>query len=181
MNEIGKMGGQRRDFSNPMEVLGDCHRRIERFLGVLNEAANASGRPLTAEEDDVLQRVSRFFQQAGVRHVQDEEESLFPRLQKKSGAAVEAVIAQCTALETDHHSADQLHTEVDRIIDLWRAQNGLSPTDAQTFRTAVDGLLAIYEPHIAYEDSMVFPLCSQVFTAEELNEIGQEMAARRSR
>ncbi len=36
------------DFSNPLELLSDCHRRIERFLAVLVKVArDARGGPLT--------------------------------------------------------------------------------------------------------------------------------------
>lgn len=181
MDGIGKMAGQRRDFTDPLTVLSDCHRRVERFLGVLDEAAHASGRELTAEENEVLQRVSRFFREAGVRHTQDEEESLFPRLRRLQSEEVAAVVDQCAALDADHRVADDLHAEVDRVLDRWRADNGLSPTDATALRAAVDQLVALYEPHIAYEDNVLFPLCARVFSATDLQEIGQEMAARRQR
>lgn len=32
------------DFSNPIELLSDCHRRIERFLGVLATVARQTRR-----------------------------------------------------------------------------------------------------------------------------------------
>ena len=69
---------------DPIGMLTDCHRRIERFLGVLCKVIQAAGRrSLTEEEKSAVQAAINYFQQGGQRHTSDEEESLFPRLRDR--------------------------------------------------------------------------------------------------
>jgi hemerythrin-like domain-containing protein len=69
------------DFSDPIGMLGDCHRRIERFLNaLLTVATSAKGGPLTSEQQTALAASLRYFLEAAPKHTADEEESLFPRL-----------------------------------------------------------------------------------------------------
>src|ERR1017187_1715161 len=68
-------------FDDPIGMLKDCHRRIERFLHILCVVAErAAGRGLTDEETAGVQAALRYFREGGQRHTADEEESLFPRL-----------------------------------------------------------------------------------------------------
>lgn len=44
------------DFADPIGMLGDCHRRIERFLNVLaTVAAREKGGPLTEQQRTALE------------------------------------------------------------------------------------------------------------------------------
>ena len=71
------------DFSDPIGMLGDCHRRIERFLNaLLTVATSAKGGPLTNEQQTALATSLRYFREAAPKHTADEEESLFPRLSR---------------------------------------------------------------------------------------------------
>jgi hemerythrin-like domain-containing protein len=86
-------------------MLKDCHRRIERFVGMLARVADqASGRALTFQEHEAVEAALRYFRESGPRHSSDEEQSLFPRLEGM--ADVQADIAR---LEGEHQEADALH------------------------------------------------------------------------
>jgi len=64
-------------FAEPIGLLEDCHRRIERFLSVL---AQLSGQvSLTADQRASLETALRYFREAAPKHTADEEETLFPR------------------------------------------------------------------------------------------------------
>ena len=66
------------DFEDPIGMLGDCHRRIERFLNALfTIATDAKGGPLTNEQQATLTTSLRYFREAAPKHTADEEESLF--------------------------------------------------------------------------------------------------------
>ncbi len=72
---------QEADFSDPIGLLSDCHRRIERFLGVLvTVATQAEGAALNPEQRGALEISLRYFKLAAPKHTLDEEDSLFPRL-----------------------------------------------------------------------------------------------------
>src|SRR5690606_12809991 len=67
-------------FDQPLGLLSDCHRRIERFLGLLVAVTRTrKGGPLPSADRQALERALEYFATAGPRHSADEEESLFPR------------------------------------------------------------------------------------------------------
>src|ERR1019366_3223821 len=74
-------------FDNPIGMLVDCHRRIERFLQILcGVAERAHGRKLEDGEKTAVEDALRYFRVGGRRHTADEEESLFPRMRAAEGA-----------------------------------------------------------------------------------------------
>ena len=75
-----QIGAKVADFSKPMVLLSDCHRRIEMFLGVLNGIAQLENRPLTKDEQGSLEKALRYFHEAAPNHTADEEQFLFPGL-----------------------------------------------------------------------------------------------------
>src|SRR5262252_10900664 len=91
------------DFTDPIGMLGDCHRRIEMFLNVLVRVAEqARGDALNAEQRGALESALRYFREAAPKHTADEEESLFPRLRNMRNPEVEAALGKLGPLERDH-------------------------------------------------------------------------------
>jgi hemerythrin-like domain-containing protein len=69
------------DFTDPLGMLSDCHRRVERFLRVLIDVTvQEQGAELSTEQQAALEAGLRYFREAAPKHTADEEESLFPRL-----------------------------------------------------------------------------------------------------
>jgi iron-sulfur cluster repair protein YtfE (RIC family) len=102
------------DFTDPVGMLGDCHRRIERFLGALSAvAARNNGGSLPEEDRATLMTSLRYFREAAPKHTADEEESLFPRLRQNGGAEAIAVMTRIDSLEQEHECAALVHDEVD--------------------------------------------------------------------
>lgn len=171
---------QESDFRDPIGMLGDCHRRIERFLNVLVAvAAQQKGGPLTEQHQTALTTSLRYFRDAAPKHTADEEESLFPRLRHTGDARAQAALARVDALEQDHERAAKAHDEVDRLGRRWLDAGRLSPDEAARLTAVLDELAELYRNHIAVEDKDVFPLASSVLSPEDRASIGSEMAARR--
>jgi hemerythrin-like domain-containing protein len=167
-------------FDDPIGLLGDCHRRVERFLGVLVKVAgDARGQALTAEQRGALESALRYFRDAAPKHTADEEQSLFPRMRATGGPAMEAVLAQVDALEADHVQAGKAHEEVDSLGRRWIESRQLSQSDAERLCELVGELAGLYRDHIAIEERDVFPAAAAALTAEDRKAIGEEMAARR--
>ena len=168
------------DFTDPVGMLGDCHRRIERFLGALvGVAARHKGGPLPEQERTTLMTSLRYFREAAPKHTADEEESLFPRLRQNSGAEALAVMARIDSLEQDHECAALVHDEVDRLGRRWLDQGALPTEMAARLSTALEQLVTLYHRHIRIEETEVFPLAAHLFTPGERHSVGEEMAARR--
>jgi hemerythrin-like domain-containing protein len=167
-------------FDDPIGLLGDCHRRVERFLGVLQKVAfDARGHSLSAEQRGALETALRYFREAAPKHTADEEESLFPRMRATGGASIEAVLARVDALEADHVRAGPAHDEVDALGRRWIEDGSLPEADAARLCTLVEGLAAMYQEHIAVEDGEVFPAAAGALSEADKKRMGEEMAARR--
>jgi hemerythrin-like domain-containing protein len=168
------------DFGDPIGMLGDCHRRIERFLHVLVALArDVKGGSLTGEQQAALEASLRYFRESAPRHTADEEESLFPRLNRIDRPGLQSLFARIDSLEQDHECAQKSHDEVDRLGRLWLANGQLSAQDAERLATVLGELEKLYSRHIAMEDTEVFPFAAGVLSFSEREAIGAEMAARR--
>lgn len=168
-----------RGFDDPLGLLTDCHRRIERFLGVLLRVVERAGGPLTNEEQAALESALRYFREAAPKHTADEEESLFPRLRACPDGAMGELLARVEALEQEHIRAEKAHREVDRLGLSWLKAGSLSPDEAARLRALLAELEQLYRGHIAVEDGELFPEATKLLAEEELRAIGREMAARR--
>lgn len=168
--------GQKResDFSNPLGLLSDCHRRIEKFLAVLIKVSDrAQGRALDPEERTALTNALEYFRNSAPKHTADEEDSLFPRLRAQTS------LDYLTELETDHHAADRDHQLVDALGRRWLNEGPLPAQQSHDLKEALARLSHMYAHHIAVEDHELFPLAARLLPADQLAEVGLEMAKRR--
>jgi hemerythrin-like domain-containing protein len=165
-------------FDDPLGMLRDCHRRIERFLRVLCEVARrGQGRALTGEEQDAVRGALHYFREGGERHNRDEEDSLFPRL-RQAGAADDLHTVE--ALEHEHADAGGLHAAVDRLYTQWMAAGALTDEQQRTLLDATERLEPLYAAHIATEETVVFPHAAKVLDEVAIAAMGAEFRARRS-
>jgi hemerythrin-like domain-containing protein len=174
--------GARREssFADPIGMLSDCHRRIERFLQALVSLATESrGTPLDPTQRTTLETSLRYFREAAPKHTSDEEDSLFPRLRRIDSPEARALMARIDALERDHDRAEQSHAEVERLGQLWLGDGQLSPGDAARLIELLAGLTELYRDHIAFEDRQVFPAAQHLISDADRQAVGMEMALRR--
>jgi hemerythrin-like domain-containing protein len=176
--QIGK--SPESDYTNPLGLLSDCHRRIEYFLNLLlTVAAQADKTGVGAEEREALQTALRYFREAAPKHTLDEEESLFPRLRALQNPQAEAACTMLARLHEDHQTAEAAHQEVERIFRQWLADDALPLDSRKRLTERLNELKQIYEAHIALEDHQIFPLARTLLEASEQQAIASEMASRR--
>ncbi len=168
------------DYTNPLGMLSDCHRRIEKFLTLLiTITEQARGRALSREQQEALASALQYFRQSAPKHTLDEEESLFPRLQASEHEAMKAALVRLEALRADHLVADEKHKEIDTLGAQWLNEGGLAKASVQRLSRLLEDLHHIYDNHIGIEDREIFPLAGQVLNRAEIAAVGGEMAARR--
>jgi hemerythrin-like domain-containing protein len=178
MIQIGAAPGH--DFSNPLGVLSDCHRRIEYFIHLLvTVTEHAHGGPLNAEQHDALEAALRYFAEAAPKHTADEEESLFPQLRASQHPRAQEAVAIAAALSRDHHGAAAHHAAVDLLGRRWLADGHLAAAASAELAAHLAELTAMYRDHIAVEDGELFPLARRVLPAAAIAALGREMALRR--
>jgi hemerythrin-like domain-containing protein len=170
---------QESGFDDPIGLLGDCHRRIERFLSTLVAVADQArvGR-LNHDQRIALETALRYFREAAPRHTADEEESLFPVL-CRTGKLEPAILAKIVALKEDHEQATRYHHQTDRIGCRWLADGELQAGELDSLNIALTSLTNLYRGHIKVEDEVVFPRAVQALSDSEKAQLGCEMASRR--
>lgn len=167
-------------FDEPLGLLSDCHRRIERFLAVLLRIADAGGgATLEPPEREALGAALHYFRVAAPRHTADEEQSLFPRLRSAGDRQTQAALEELDRLEADHRTADARHQAVDAIGRRWLDEGTLPDEDVAALRGHLGALVELYKVHIAVEDERLFPAAGHVLGAADIEAIGREMARRR--
>jgi hemerythrin-like domain-containing protein len=174
-----QIGAKAHEFSDPTGLLSDCHRRIEMFLGSLQQVAQVIDAPLTTEARRALETALRYFHEAAPKHTKDEEESLFPRLRQIHDGEIENALLTLDALEDDHRRADALHAEVNMLGVKCLAEARLMPDEVSRFRQAITDLASIYREHIRIEDDVVFPAAKRALSSPQKSAIATEMASRR--
>jgi hemerythrin-like domain-containing protein len=163
-------------FDDPIGMLTDCHRRIERFLDILCLVSErAAGRPLTGEESAAVQLALEYFRVGGQRHNADEEQSLFPRLRAASNGEG---FAEIGGLESDHQDASQLHESVERLYKKWISTGELG-AERSELAAATQSLKRLYAEHIRLEEQVVFPRAAKVLNKKTIAAIGEEFRKRR--
>jgi hemerythrin-like domain-containing protein len=168
------------DFSNPLGVMSDCHRRIEHFLDLLiTVTVQARGRALSAEQRDAMDVALRYFEEAEPKHTADEEESLFPRLRASQHPKAPEAVALVDVLAHDHQVAQAHHARVGTLAHVWLTDGRLPTAAARELAERLDALAAIYRTHIPVEDGELIPLARRILDAAETATLGREMAARR--
>ncbi|MCC6228425.1 MAG: hemerythrin domain-containing protein [Phycisphaerales bacterium] len=183
LNILGHAPGH--DFNEPIGLLTDCHRRIEKFLEMLQRAAREYGdKPLDTKAADAVRTAQRYFAHAAPKHTADEEESLFPRMRAAAarGRVGGAQGTGCDAiarLEGDHAHADRLHAQVDVLLEAWLRDGSLPPERFAEVGSLLATLRELYRDHIHIEEAEVFPLAGSLLSPSDLSAMGSEMRARR--
>jgi len=174
------IGASENTFANPIGLLSDCHRRIERFLQALLAVANqVAGGSLEGEHRRALEVALKYFREAAPKHTADEEEDLFPMLRELASPCIPAVLADLDRLEAEHTIAEAWHREVEDLGERWLRQNSLPPEDAARLKNLLTSLSDLYRAHIASEEERVFPTAKAELSESELQSIGRRMASRR--
>jgi hemerythrin-like domain-containing protein len=168
-------------FTEPLGLLGDCHRRIEYFLGVLiSVTGRTPGGLLVPAQRAELETALAYFATAAPKHTADEEESLFPRLRDTDDPAAKHALKLLAQLERDHDTAERHHHAVEVLVQQWLAHGGLERAETAKLRGHLAALRSLYRRHIDVEDCELFPAAARLLSATQIADIGREMAARRS-
>ena len=161
-------------FEQPFEMLLACHQRVQRTLSLLERLlAHIDQHGHDAASRSAAADVLRYFDIAAPLHHQDEELHIFPALAAQT--ALQPAIAQLLA---EHERLTQLWAELRPALLTWRdAPHPAAPTTAE--RTVCRDFVALYQTHIAQEETQIYPAAAQQFNPEGLARIGAEMQGRR--
>src|SRR5262249_16896483 len=124
-----------------------------------------------ADARAAARNILKYFDNAAPNHHADEEQSLFPRLLRAIPRDAELLIGD---LERQHVSLAENWAKLRPLLAAISAgcRENLSPKQ-------VADASALYQRHIAREESELIPLAAEVCNETMIAEIGREMAQRR--
>lgn len=160
-----------------MGLLLECHDRIRRHCALALRIIEAKDVP-AEQVADAARQVVRYFGTALPLHVEDEDESLAPRLQQRVGNEVDH--ARRVAEMMDQH--EQIELLLGNLIPGW-TKLGESPSQPELIASLAEDTRSLndaMEVHLKMEEEHLFPLAKRVLTPEELDALGAEIRQRRS-
>jgi len=165
--------GRKAESENIVDLLLACHGRIRMFLTLAKAIAepDAGGREEIVE---ATERIRRYFLVALPLHVEDEEQGVVPRLQDRSPGLDAALDRMC-----DEHAE---HVAPLRVLLASCDSLAAAPGDARAraaLSRAAEVLGDALEPHLAAEESVVFPAIRALLTDEEQRAMVIELRRRR--
>ena len=168
------MNPDKSDDNDPFVRLESTHRRIEqRLAGIEQAASELDDGALRPDALGAIYDVMGFMARGAVRHHEDEERSLFPRLR-----AVPELADLLTALEAEHRLHDAVYAELAAFVRAW-PDEGPDRAGEAHLRALVRRLCEVYAAHIQREERELFPVARRTLGAETVAEMGAEMVARR--
>jgi len=150
-------------FDDPIGMLRACHEKILAHCDLLEGLLDTPDR-------DTATQVHRYFSTSAPLHHSDEEEDLFPRINRQSLKIAELV----HNLKKEHRELDSLWGRI--AADLKSLpQTGFS----EDFLVAAREFCRINRTHVTVENMELLPMATGILSHEELGAVGESMAARR--
>jgi hemerythrin-like domain-containing protein len=150
-------------FDDPIGLLRACHDKMLAHCALLEQL-------LDTPDASTAQQVVRYFSTSATLHHRDEEEDLFPLINRQSMKIAELV----HQLRKQHEQLDQLWTAMAPVLRSL-PKDGF---DAQ-FRARASEFCALSREHIQRENREFLPLAASSLSRQQLGVIGEKMAARR--
>ena len=160
------------EFWNPLDEIRSEHKRQVSTCERLVDFANARDFETVISESEAL---FDFFATTLPLHSEDEED-LFPllKIRCRSEDGIGVILEQ---FEREHRVDEFLARHA--IIDLRNICEGRIPADAFPVFSDVRTFAQVQLRHIFWENEVVLPLARKRLMPEDLQEMGQKMAARR--
>ncbi|MDP3278534.1 MAG: hemerythrin domain-containing protein [Deltaproteobacteria bacterium] len=155
-------------------LLGACHQRIRSFARQALTTAQSS-EASDAERIASCQSVARYFREALPLHVQDEHESIAPRIRTRS-AEVRAAVDR---MELEHHEhLPELSALLQALEDLARLPS--REANRSELASCAARMIDAFEAHLVHEETVLFPAIA-LLDASVQDEIIRELRGRRQR
>ena len=144
------------DRRDVIEVLTHDHREVEQMFAELESLRGATGAAQRTRRKDLVDQVTIEL----VRHSVAEEAEVYPRVAEKVSAA------EAERAKSEHAEAEETLKRLER----------LQPDDP-SFAGELTTLMEEIRQHVAEEEGEMFPHMREVFTEDELVELGGKVEA----
>jgi pyridoxamine 5'-phosphate oxidase len=166
-------------FDQPLALLRACHERVRRMVELLvplQEHVRTHGPDARAAVTAGM--IRKYFEQAWPRHLQDEELDILPRIQARlrdrHTVTARNIVETIGIVAEQHEAFWPLWQDVAPAL---RAIESGAP--ARFDAAAMQAFVELFRTHLALEEDVLDPAYARLLTAEDLDQIGKSMAARR--
>lgn len=159
------------DFEDPLGLLAACHERMLARCDTLEKLVpHIQDKGLDAEARSAIADITRYFNTSARHHHEDEEQDLFPLLNRQSLKMADLI-----------HGLRQQHQALDAA---WKTLLGdlkksFNLPDDPDFPGHVDEFCRLYREHIQTENRELLPIARHSLSSRQLQDIGRAMARRR--
>jgi hemerythrin-like domain-containing protein len=155
-------------FDDPIGLLRACHEKMLAHCELLTALADKDSLDAAARES--ARNINRYFSQSAPLHHRDEEEDLFPRINRQSLKIAELV-----------HTLKKEHATLDALWNRITPELKQLPEDgfSSAIKQAAKEFSTLCAQHIARENREMLPLATNSLSQQALMEIGESMAKRR--
>jgi len=150
-------------FDDPLGLLRACHDRMLAHCDLLENL-------LETPDNAAARQVLRYFTTSATQHHRDEEEDLFPLLNRQSMKIADLIFA----LRREHTELERLWNVIAPVLNRLPADG---PDDDT--RMAITAYCELCRNHIRRENREFLPLAASSLSSEQLGIIGESMAKRR--
>lgn len=159
------------DFDDPLGVLRACHQRMLAQCATLEKLpAHIASNGIDDEARSAIGRIVTYFSTSAVHHHQDEEQDLFPLLNRQSLKLADIV----HRLRKDHELLERLWQQL--LPDLKKPGALAENPD---FSAHVAAFCTAYRTHIDTENKQLLGMAQHILSHKQLQEMGRSMARRR--
>jgi hemerythrin-like domain-containing protein len=167
---------------DPLEHLQHCHQRIEDGLVTVKDAVVGlclTEPVLRAEAAAALDYELALLQLLSTLHIEDEEQSLFPRLRESASGDADSLRDLIPILESQHRDQQAIFGQLAACLRNVPTTEGPAAEERLARLTNLaEQLDNIFRPHMALEEAQVISNCRRALTQEDLAGMQQEMRLR---
>jgi hemerythrin superfamily protein len=142
------------DQRDVIEVLTHDHREVEQMFAELEGLGGAAGDAQAKRRKDLVDQVTIEL----VRHSVAEEAEVYPRVKERVSDA------EAERAKHEHAEAEQTMKRLEKL-----------QADDPNFATELATLMQEVRQHVAEEEGEMFPHMREIFTPEELTEMGAKV------
>jgi len=163
-------------FEVPLEMLSACHGSVLHQCATLRRLVPHLATHGADENARIAAAaVLRYFDTAAKDHHADEETDLFPALAESMAGSDAVCIRELVHALTIDHRALESHWARLRLVLLQIEAGTALPLASEE----VEAFVALYEQHIAREESELPPMAARLLGDEALDRVGKAMRERR--
>lgn len=159
----------------PFDVLDACHQRTVVALRQMGDlVTHLQDHGLDAQAQGMAQAVFLFFMNEARQHHRDEEKHVFPAMIHSGD---DTLVRLTLRLQQDHGWIEEDWLELAPQFEA--IASGYNWYNLELMSLAVPVFQALYQDHMALEESLIYPEAKARIATWDLQDMGREMSQRR--